>query len=387
MATKRTITPITNPQAFGSDHQDEPLEGGGDWRVPAVQANAREAVGLSRDEDDRDDDEATEAAEVRSTTDRLRAALARSGSDSMRVKLYRRERTGALAWCADYTAREFIAGDLELVREHWGPGDYQVRVIGPKGLTMREDLTIARPLERAQANPAAPGADPALAQVLAQLVQGQQAIAAALSQRPDPQAQLQQTLALIASMRDAFAPPPAPAAPTVNPSTMLADIVGAVRQLREVAAEVNPPAADPSDPMAMLPSIIDLVKAGQAQQGQVVPAVALPASMNLPEAYPQPEPAPEPAPEAAAMNPIQKLVLRGLLNRLMTMARAGEAPEKAAAWILEKAPDELIGYLDLDTAVDMLVSVAPEAEEHRAWLETVRQAAVRLLDEDGAEAA
>ena len=89
---------------------------------------------------------------------------------------------------------------------------------------------------------------------------------------------------------------------------------------------------------------------------------------------------------APTMNPIQKLVLRGLLNRLMAMARDGTEPAKAAAWIVEKAPDELIGYLDLDTAVDMLVSVAPEAEQHRAWLELVRVAAVAILDEPDAPA-
>lgn len=382
----RRITPATNPQAFenGGTGMPEDLDGPEDWRVP-VNPQAQPP------EDDTPDDD-----DPRATADRLRAALSRPG-DALKVKLYRRERTGALAWCADYSPREFLAGDLEMVREQWGPGDYQVRLIGAKGLAMREDLTLARPLERPQA-PAGSARDEMLAQVLAQLAQGQQAIVQALAARPDPKADLQQTLAIIASMRDAFAPPPAPAAPAVNPSTMLADIVGAVRQLREVAAEVNPPAADPSDPMAMLPTIIEMVKTGQQAQLAGLPAVGLPASMIPPAAPAMDEPAiprdgaPAFDQETASMpaptvSPIQRLVLRGLLNRLMGMARAQDPPEKAAAWILEKAPDELIGYLDLDTAVDMLVSVAPEAQEHRAWLELVRAKAVELLDAEDPGAA
>jgi hypothetical protein len=373
MPSKRTITPLTNPQAFegGGQGRIEDLDGAPeDWRVAVDQA--------APDTDPEDD-------EARSTADRLRAALARP-QDVLRVKLYRKERTGALAWCADYTPREFLAGDLEMVREQWGPGDYQVRLIGPKGLTMREDLTLARPLER---SPAPVRDDGPMAAILAQLAQGQERIAEALAQRPDPMAQLQQTMALLATMREAFAPPPAPAAPSVNPSSMLADIVGAVRQLREVAAEVNPPAADPSDPASMLPAIIDLVRAGQAQQA--VPQLALPSSFDASPAPPadyQPDAAataPEPNPAPDTMNPLQKLILRGLLNRLLTLARDNAPPEQAAAWVLEKAPDELIGYLDLDTCVDMLVSVAPEAEPHRAWLELVRRAALAQLDAEDAD--
>ena len=95
------------------------------------------------------------------------------------------------------------------------------------------------------------------------LAEGQQRILEAVSQRPDPTAQLQSTLGLMASMREAMGlnTPPPPPPPASDPAAMLGQLVGAIKTLREVAAEVNPPAeAADESPMSMLPKIVDLVK-------------------------------------------------------------------------------------------------------------------------------
>jgi hypothetical protein len=314
------------------------------------------------------------------------------------MKVYRRTRGGNLEWCSDYTPDEFIAGELDMVRDEWGSGDYQIRCIGPTGLLMRENLTIAKPLEPlpSRTNPA-PSTE--LAQMIELLARGQERIVEALAARPDPAAQMQQTLALMVSMREAMglnAAPPPPA-PAVNPSSMLADIVGAVRQLREVAAEVNPPTSDPSDPAAMLPMIIDMVRstqqAQQAQQAPMLAPVALPSSFDAQGAPYQASPEvmqsmrPQPAPmappsEGDDMNRIQSMVLRGLLARLLSIAKAGKSPDEGGAWIAEKLPDEFLGYLDLENCVEILISVAPEAAPWRDWLEQARLRALEALEGD-----
>ena len=377
-----TDDPMTNPR-----EGDEAV----DWRTQIDQTEGRALTAA-------EEQEAQEGEEVRNVTDRLRAVASKMGADRVRVKVYRRTRAGGLEWCRDYSPEEFVAGELDMVREEWGSGDYQIRAIGPRGVLMRENLTIAKPLDAAP-NPRQSGS-PELAQAIELLARGQERIIEALATRPDPAAQLQQTIALMVSMREAMGlnvPPPAPA-PAANPTAMLSEIIGAVRQLREVAAEVTEPKADPTDPAAMLPMILDMVKSSQSAQPQMLAPVTVPPSfaqqseqptdVQIPQSFAEamPETAPAMQPETVTMNPIQTLILRGLLNKLLGMARQGVPPAVAGEWIAEKIPDELLSYLELDTCADILISVAPEAAQYRDWLDASRQAALAALEgDDGAE--
>lgn len=366
------------------DPMSNPREGDDaiDWRTQVDQTEGRALTAA-------EEQEAQEGEEVRNVTDRLRAVASKMGADRVRVKVYRRTRAGALEWCQDYSPEEFVAGELDMVREQWGSGDYQIRAIGPRGVLMRENLTIAKPLDAAP-NPRQSGS-PELAQAIELLARGQERIIEALAMRPDPAAQMQQTLALMVSMREAMGlnvPPPAPVA-AANPTAMLSEIIGAVRQLREVAAEVTEPKADPSDPAAMLPAIFDMVKAAQSQSvPQTLPPVQIPASFEQVGAGPADVQVPQAMPESQPdqnMNTIQALVLRGLLRKLLSIAQAGKSPEEGGDWIAEKLPDEMLGYLDLDNCVEILISVAPEAAQHRDWLEAARLAALRALEGDEGE--
>lgn len=329
---------------------------------------------------------APEPTDDESFLGRVRALGARQGLDRMKVKLYRRIRGSAdLEFCRDYLPSEFEADDLDAIRQAWGPGSYELRVMGPKGILLRESVTLARGLDAPPAPaPAGPSTD-ALAQVLAQLAQGQAQIVQALSTRPDPSAAMRDTLSLMVAMREAMGLNQAPA-PVADPTAILGGIVGAIRQLREVSAEISPPqpAADPSDPMALLPSVLDLVRVGmESRQAlpapQAVAPIALPPSMQ-----PDPPPveaAPNPAPESDE-EPMQHLILRTMAARLLSMAERKAPAADAAALILNYAPDELLEAIESPDWKSVLYELAPGARQHEAWVSEVRAAVMAGLEND-----
>lgn len=319
--------------------------------------------------------------------ERLRASAGRQGLDRLKVKVFRRVKGSSdLEFCADYSPSEFEAGDLEALRDAWGPGSYELRVIGPRGIAMRESVTLARREAGPAQHPASSPQLDALAQVLAQLAQGQARIVEALSTRPDPGAQLRETLTLMAAMREAMGLD-RPQAPAADPTAMLGSIVGAVRQLREVSAELSPPAApDTDNPMALVPPILSLVQTAIERQGPAQPQPQAPAPMpqlTMPESL-QPQAAPPAATDED--EPMQAILLRTMLARITSMAQRSHAPETAAELVLEYAPDELIAALEAPDWWETLQAVAPMLVAHRAWVELVRQKVLEGL-EDGPEGA
>ena len=127
--------------------------------------------------------------------------------DRMKVKVYRKVPGGTgLEWCTDYTVGEWEEGDIARVRQEWGPGNYELRVVsqGKRGILLRDHFRIAQ-VTRGEPVPApAPAPQSSeLADVVRMLAEGQQRILEAVSQRPDPAAQLQSTLGLMVSMREA----------------------------------------------------------------------------------------------------------------------------------------------------------------------------------------
>jgi len=307
--------------------------------------------------------------------DRIKSIASKNGIDRTKVKLYRHGAGNELEFCRDYSAAEFEDGDLSLIRDEWGAGKYQLRVVGPKGIAMRELISIAKPTSAPMAQHSE------LSEVVRMLAEGQQRILEAVSSRPDPTAQMQQTLTLMSSMREAMGLNAAPV--QNNPSSMLGDIVSAIRQLREVSDEINPKAAPESDnPMAMLPGVLDLVKtAMQAQQQPVMPVAALPPAFT--------EPAPQPVAEQPAENPAQPveeeepmniLVLKIAFQRLINMA-ARNAPLEQAVDLLDFVPEDMIQHIENEKWFDLLLSVAPHAEMHREYLTKVRDQWLKEINE------
>jgi hypothetical protein len=315
-----------------------------------------------------------------SILDRLRSTQGED-RDRMKVKVYRKVlgSTG-LEWCTDYTVGEWEEGDVSRVRAEWGPGSYELRVVsqGKRGILWRDHFRIAPPPARIEPPPApAPAGSSDLADVVRMLAEGQQRILEAVSQRPDPTAQLQSTLGLMTAMREAMglnaAPPPPP--PAADPGAMLGQLVAAIRTLREVSAEVAPPAADTDNPLSMLPQVLDLVKAGMQRgqgqgQGEMPPVqpLAIPPSLQ--------------DDQTDQGEPVGILVLRGQLSKLIEMAKANADPVKGGEFVADNLPDELLPHLALPNYFDILATFHGGVKAHREWFDKARTEAMRILGDD-----
>lgn len=328
--------------------------------------------------------EVAEPDDEHSVLDRIRS-LGGDDRDRMRIKVYRKTAAGQLEWCTDYTVGEWEEGDIARVRADWGSGTYEMRVVigGRPGIRYREVFRIASDIKPTAMLPApAPAPHTSeLAEVVRMLAEGQQRILEAVSQRPDPTMQLQSTLALMASVREAMglnAPPPPPP-PASDPGAMLGQLVGAIRQLREVADEVSPAKADPDNPVAMLGQVVDIVKLGMAQRAappvETMPSVQLPPTLAGAQDNPD-----EPRSEDMGI-----LVLRGQLQKLCDMAQAGESPEKGGEFVADNLPDELLAYLELPNVLDILANFNGAVRKHPEWMEKARAHALKLLAEDDSQ--
>lgn len=315
--------------------------------------------------------------------DRLRAVMATTPADRVKVKLYRVDpkTPGRLAWCQDYTPAEFEAGDLEMVRETWGPGAYQIRIIGATGIAARSDVTISAPLN---ANPApAPqvAPDSGVSQALQMLAETQSAILQALQQRPDPMQQMMQQMQLLKTFRDVMGPTTPPvSAPVSSPVTQLQEMLTTMRLFKEAAKDIGGDESSEPSAMAMLPGLLDVVKTAmtpQQQQPFIPQPITIPASIEQPSR----NPAPIPVPETSESEPMGILVLRGLMQQLLAMAAGGEPVENGAEFIADKLPDELLQYLDLPNWFDILASFAPDVRAHEQWIRDAKARADEMLNE------
>lgn len=346
-----------------------------------------------------------------SELDRVLALMTGAPEDRASLKLYRRipgDSKGA--YIDDISIHEYAERGLSYVREIAGPGSYILWLYGPHPLSgkvgrlARETFTIEPTRETSGAVAVVNPAQSEIAQLARMMQEQNAAILTALTQRPDPGAQMRETLALMGAMREAMGLNVAPAAPqpVANPSAMLGELVGAIKQLREVSSEINPqsPAADPESPMALVGNIIDLVKTAVANPGIVgalqnagaaVQPLALPNSMTAAAPLPVEPTAAEvvtnPAP-VAALTPEQEMeraILQGALQGIVDMAAQGADPQKGGEYIADTLPDELLPYLRLPNWFQLLtmaarqvgVDVAPHAE----WIAQAKAHADRILSE------
>lgn len=335
--------------------------------------------------------ETPEPEDVEQTViDRLRGVLASNPADRVKVKIYRVDpkTPGRLAWCQDYTPGEFEAGDLEMIRTTWGPGVYQIRIIGATGIAARTDVTISAPLAPANPAPVPVVQDSGVSQALQMLAESQAAILQALQNRPDPTAQMMASFELMKAMREAMGPTVQPVAPPVSsPVTQLQEMLTTMRLFKEAAKEVeNPESAEPSL-MSLLPGVLDLVKTGiQGQPTQSLPApIAIPASIEHPARVahnPAPESAPISVPETSESDEMMILILRGQLATLCKMAADGKPAAEGGEFLYENLPDELLPHLSNESWFELLAQFAPIVRKHEAWIREAKTEADKLFSEE-----
>lgn len=322
-----------------------------------------------------------------SAADRVATLLRRAADDgASQLRVYRK-RQGHLDWCDTYTPEQFEEGDLPMLRDTWGPGDYELRLYGKHPVTGKYGIVAKTSVTIAQALKTAPELrrDDGLAQVLATIAEGQRAMLQALTERPqakDPTEEMTKMLGLMVTMRQAMGI-------DAQPRSQITEIVSAIRELREASEEINPDKEPPDSLLGALPQVLDVVKAGMAQQqpqAQPMPLVELPPSMAS-APTPQPEPVyqavqqPQPNQEQEVFNPLVLIQLKAYLKTLLNMAQTKKAIEAGAKFVYDKMPDEIVELMTLDNWFELLLEVAPECKSHKEWLTQVRDQALAMFDQ------
>lgn len=378
---------------------DDDENGADEWRAPIGAAAA-----LATQQEQQDEN----------MVERLRAMLAQDvGSAGLkRVSLFRVDpKSPNMIWCANYDPAEFADGDMGMIREQYGPGLYEARVIGSQGIATKGRFQIAAVV----GNPTAPGAsrnDEAtmmLTQMLQRMSEQNNAILQALTTRPDPQAEMLRNLEMLRMMRETFAPaaPSAPSAPAVDPVAQITSLLGAVRALKDASGEFQSEKPDStSQLMGLAGSVVEMVKSNMPQRDTMQQPIMLPPSLAAPVTRPRlhqnssdaaqthadenavSSPVTNPSPESEQPMSVEMMILRGTLKGLVALAEAKADPEKGGAYIFEKLPDELTQYLDLENSVEILCAFAlkfgVDLSAHVDWLNSARTVALRLFAEDAA---
>jgi len=344
-----------------------------------------------------------------SPADRIAVMLGSSLQDERAiVKLYRVVTGKPLAWCGDYKPAIFEDGGFEMVRREYGPGDYEIRLYGP-GPTNRQ---VVRARTNITIVPRASDADTPVAQqamggeigrVLQSMQEQQNQLLKVLTDRPDPQAQMMQSLAMLAQVKEVFG------AGNSSPGGGMKEMLETIRMLKEVSGEINPPKED-AEPslMGMLPGVLELVKTGMQQQNgagipigpvhvpqhlmapiqQRIPEPVYPPNMPQPEPIAAEIPQPQSIDESDPMKMFQMIKLRSLLYTCIQLAQsnAADSQDKAADLLAAELPEELLAMMEIDDWWVQFSAAAKmmgfEVEPIKSWFAGVREKLMEEVDEE-----
>jgi hypothetical protein len=326
-------------------------------------------------------------------TDRVATLLqAAQGQERAELNVYRIVQ-GQREYCRKYSPAEFEEGSFEILRDQFGPGEYELRLYATHPETRKfviRNSTRIKIAENKNPDAAAPGLPNGLSQVLSTIANGQQQMLNALvemKQAPqkDPMEEMTKMLSMMTMMREAMG---------LNQQSSggsIGEIVGAIKELRGAAAEILPQEKEPDSLMSMLPKVLEMVSAGQqaqlAQQPVAMSEVQLPqtiAQAQQPAAPQQPDPMqpyqPQPTQEETDMKAITFLKLRGYLKQLVILAETKKTTDEGAKFVYDVLPDELVEIMLLPNWFDLLAVVAPEVKTHEVWLRETREKAVKMFD-------
>lgn len=381
MATRARKQPADDGRAVALvpiDARGRLVEGGGSYPVP---------------EDEDPGGEPEEEHHEQTSADRVMALLSEVADDERAVvKVFRELPNGKQAWCNDYSPSEFEQGGFKMIRRSWGEGTFFVVLYGGTPFRIKSKTKVqidaSREPEAAQASGGMSGE---MAAVLRQMADGQALMLRAITDRPDPMADMTKTLAMMTAMREAMGMNAQPAQ-----KSSIGEIVDALKELRG-AQDLIGGKDDKDEPDSLmgiaktfLPAIVAAAQGVQAQRVQAPP---------MPTVHVPPHIAAAPGTAAAAMdnftgddpmfgmNPeaIAAFKLKAFVRSLILMAGGGdETIETAAELVFEKIPDEALEILELPVWFTMFAEQFPEVVPIEAWLTKVRDRVIAMLDEDEA---
>jgi hypothetical protein len=332
-------------------------------------------------------------------TDRVASMLAGiNGLERSELKVYKLNQ-GSLEYCQGFKPEQFEEGNFDLLRDRFGHGEFELRLYATHPQTRKFGIRSKLRVKMSEVNKAAMSDNlpSGLAQVLGTIAQGQERMLDALvtmKQAPakDPMEEMTKMLSMMSMMRQAMGMDNQP-----RGGSSISEILGAIRELRSAADEVAPQREEPETMMAMLPKVLDIVSAGMSK-GQAQPhpeqhfePVQLPPSFAQAQAQPQPQPQPQyqpnpdPQPEPPTneddmANPLVIIKLKAYLKTLTDMAVALTPVDKAADFVYDKLPDDLIEIMLLDNWFELLSGFAPAVKPHEDWLRQVRDKAMTMFE-------
>lgn len=314
--------------------------------------------------------------------DRISAMLRLAGdADRADLKVYRL-REGQLEYCAQYKPEQFEEGNFELLRRRFGAGDYEIRLYAADPTTKRYGVRNRTRLKIAddKSPDDSAGLPSGMGQVLGAIADGQRQMLEALVQmkqqpQKDPMEDMQRMFSMMTMMREAMG-----LNQQSQQKSSIGEIVDAIKELKAASSIIDNEKDDEDNPMKLLPSVLELVKAGvgQPQQPQptlgVIPPVALPPDMAAHaagELMADPEPETEDDPQN----------LRGLLQQLIAIRGQENDIPKAAMFIYEAMPDNIVEIMFSQVWWLALSAAAPEVKPHKDWLKAVRTVAIDLFNQ------
>jgi len=328
-------------------------------------------------------------------TDRVATLLqAAQGQERAELNVYRIVQ-GQREYCRKYSPAEFEEGSFEILRDQFGPGEYELRLYATHPETRKFVIRNSTRIKIAENKgvETAPGLPNGLSQVLSTIANGQQQMLNALvemKQAPqkDPMEEMTKMLSMMTMMREAMG---------MNQQSSggsIGEIVGAIKELRGAAAEIMPQEKEPDSIMSMLPKVLEMVAAGQqaqlAQQPVMMPEVQMPPGIAQaqPPAAPQPpdptqpyQPQPQPeSQEQADMKALTMLKLRGYLKQLVILAEQKKTTDDGAKFVYDVLPDELVEIMDLPNWFELLSVVAPEVKAHEVWMRETREKSLKMFE-------
>jgi len=327
-------------------------------------------------------------------TDRVATLLqAAQGQERAELNVYRIVQ-GQREYCRKYSPAEFEEGSFEILRDQFGPGEYELRLYATHPDTRKfviRNSTRIKIAENKNPDISAPGLPNGLSQVLSTIANGQQQMLNALvemKQAPqkDPMEEMTKMLSMMTMMREAMG------LGGNREKSSIGEIVGAIKELRGAAQEIMPADKEPDSLMSMLPKVLELVSAGQAAQlaqPPAMPPVEMPttfaqAQPPQPPQPPQPDPMqpyqPQETQEQTDMKAITMLKLRGYLKQLVLLAEQNKSTDEGAKFVYDVLPDELVEIMDLPNWFELLSVVAPEVKAHEAWMRETREKSLKLFD-------
>ena len=329
--------------------------------------------------------EEDETSEEENAIDRVLSLLSGSAtSERVKVKLYRRVPNAPDQWCADYSPHDFETGGLQMIRDTWGAGSFQIRVYGPRpdgrsGILMRDQIDIAATPNGAVLSTNAAAPSTGIERAIEAMVQGQNAILQALTTRPDPLQQIKEMGALMGVMREAMGIGGANSGATAQAPSLLTQLKE-LRELQTFAQELKGGEEPKSELDKMLTAAAPLVETivtavkGRSQPETPLPAIMAPASI-----------ANAPAPiqnDTQPKGPLNVEEIKQALESLLLLAKENADIEQSAEFVADRIPDDLIDMLASPLWWILLKGYDERVKPFEEWFTKVRARAIELLEED-----